>query len=71
MNIVPMHMPGHKRNVKMLGNKLPYEIDITEIDGFDDFHHAEGVIKQIEDKAKKIKEKFQKNIFGFIHQEFP
>ena len=56
MNIVPMHMPGHKRNVKMLGNKLPYEIDITEIDGFDDLHHAEGVIKQIEDKAKKIYE---------------
>ena len=55
-NIVPMHMPGHKRNVKMLGNKLPYEIDITEIEDFDDLHHAEGVIKQIENKAKKIYE---------------
>ena len=25
----PMHMPGHKRNTKMLGTKLPYNIDIT------------------------------------------
>ena len=51
---LPMHMPGHKRNVKLLGEKLPYKIDITEIDGFDDLHHAEGLIKDIEDKAKRI-----------------
>ena len=51
---LPMHMPGHKRNVKLLGEKLPYKIDITEIDGFDDLHHASGIIKNIEDKAKKV-----------------
>ena len=51
---LPMHMPGHKRNVKLLGEKLPYKIDITEIDGFDDLHHASGIIKNIEDKAKRI-----------------
>ena len=51
---LPMHMPGHKRNVELLGEKLPYKIDITEIDGFDDLHHAEGLIKDIENKAKKI-----------------
>ena len=51
---LPMHMPGHKRNIKLLGEKLPYKIDITEIDGFDDLHHAEGLIKNIENKAKKI-----------------
>ena len=51
---LPMHMPGHKRNVELLGEKLPYKIDITEIDGFDDLHHAEGIIKNIEDKARKI-----------------
>ena len=50
----PMHMPGHKRNIELLGNKLPYNIDITEIDGFDDLHHATGVIKEIENKAEKI-----------------
>lgn len=51
---IPMHMPGHKRNIKLLGEKLPYKIDITEIDGFDDLHHASGIIKNIENKAKRI-----------------
>ena len=51
---LPMHMPGHKRNIDLLGEKLPYKIDITEISGFDDLHHATGLIKNIEDKAKKI-----------------
>ena len=53
-NYLPMHMPGHKRNIKLLGEKLPYKIDITEITGFDDLHHAEGIIKNIEKKAEKI-----------------
>ena len=30
------HMPGHKRNGGLTGAALPYGIDITEIDGFDD-----------------------------------
>ena len=51
---LPMHMPGHKRNVELLGENLPYKIDITEISGFDDLHHAEGLIKNIEEKAKRI-----------------
>lgn len=50
----PMHMPGHKRNTALLGNKLLYNIDITEIDGFDDLHHPQGIIKEIEEKAKKL-----------------
>ena len=53
-NYCPMHMPGHKRNTKMLGNKLPYNIDITEIDGFDDLHNPQGIIKEIEEKAKRL-----------------
>ncbi len=39
----PFHMPGHKRRVDWMTNV--YDIDITEIDGFDDLHHAEGMIK--------------------------
>ena len=27
------HMPGHKRNKTLLGIELPYDLDITEIDG--------------------------------------
>lgn len=53
-NNCPMHMPGHKRNVELLGNKLPYHMDITEIHGFDDLHHPEGIIQEIEEKAKRI-----------------
>ena len=37
------HMPGHKRNKAILGIELPYDLDITEIDGFDDLHHADGI----------------------------
>lgn len=51
---LPMHMPGHKRNVELLGSSLPYEKDITEIDGFDDLHHPETILKDIEDKAKEL-----------------
>lgn len=47
-------MPGHKRNTKLLGNKFPYDIDITEINGFDNLHCPEGIIKEINDKAKSI-----------------
>ena len=28
-NVIPMHMPGHKRNTELFGEKLPYYIDIT------------------------------------------
>ncbi|WP_099206043.1 aminotransferase class I/II-fold pyridoxal phosphate-dependent enzyme [Scatolibacter rhodanostii] len=40
----PMHMPGHKRNTT-IQMPNPYAIDITEIDGFDNLHHAEDLLK--------------------------
>lgn len=43
---IPMHMPGHKRNTALLGKDLPYNIDITEIDGFDNLHGASGILKE-------------------------
>ena len=42
----PFHMPGHKRRLGSLPD--PYSFDITEIDGFDNLHHAEGVILEAE-----------------------
>lgn len=48
----PFHMPGHKRNRELMRDVYggavcsPYEIDITEIDGFDDLHHADGILKE-------------------------
>lgn len=44
----PFHMPGHKRRMGSFCN--PYALDITEIEGFDNLHHAEGILKQIEEK---------------------
>ena len=45
---VPMHMPGHKRNPACAGflEGLSLRHDITEIDGFDNLHGAEGILKE-------------------------
>ena len=40
-DVYPFHMPGHKRQVEDFEN--PFLIDITEIDGFDNLHHPEGI----------------------------
>lgn len=55
-NIVPMHMPGAKRNSELIGRYMddmpaPYDIDITEIDGFDNMHNADGMIKKAFEKT--------------------
>lgn len=50
--IYPFHMPGHKRN--FADDIIPYNIDLTEIAGFDNLHGAEGCIKEIADKAKVL-----------------
>ena len=50
----PFHMPGHKRNTDLLGVSFPFDIDITEIDGFDNLHSAEGILKNAADKARKV-----------------
>ena len=55
-DVYPFHMPGHKRQV---GHPFlqefpnPYAIDITEIDGFDNLHHAEGIIRESMDWAAR------------------
>lgn len=48
------HMPGHKRNRNVTGVSLPYRIDITEIEGFDDLHHAKGFLKQAQERAAEV-----------------
>ena len=39
----PWHMPGHKRHAS--GFIDPFRFDITEIEGFDDLHHPEGILR--------------------------
>lgn len=50
----PYHMPGHKR--RRLG-QLPEEflgLDITEIDGFDNLHQPEGILKTAQEQANLL-----------------
>ena len=53
-DIYPFHMPGHKRNTGLMGNVLPYSLDITEITGFDNLHHPEGILKEAQDNASHL-----------------
>lgn len=51
-SIYPFHMPGHKRLAGggALGKALefpnPFEVDITEVAGFDNLHHPEKLLKE-------------------------
>lgn len=54
-------MPGHKRNTKLIKRYglwdeclTPYDIDITEIDNFDNLHNPEGIIKEAERLASGL-----------------
>lgn len=51
-DIYPFHMPGHKRNMFSMPN--PYSIDITEIDGFDNLHAPEGILKGAMERAAEL-----------------
>lgn len=51
---IPFHMPGHKRNPEKFRMGRELYKDITEIDGFDDYHYPQGIIKEIQEKAANI-----------------
>lgn len=53
-SIYPYHMPGHKRNMTGCPLEQLYQIDITEIDGFDNLHEPEGIISDMQDRIKSI-----------------
>jgi arginine/lysine/ornithine decarboxylase len=53
-DFVPFHMPGHKRNYEKFSLPDAAGIDITEIDGFDDYHYPQGIIKEIQEQAARI-----------------
>lgn len=42
-NAYPLHMPGHKRRL-VPAYGLPYEQDLTEVEGTDNLHHPEGIL---------------------------
>lgn len=47
-------MPGHKRNGELLPAVSPYGIDITEIDGFDNLHCPESVLREAMDRCAEL-----------------
>ena len=45
-DMYPFHMPGHKRMPGPMDSFAnPWTVDITEIDGFDNLHHPEGILR--------------------------
>ena len=51
---IPFHMPGHKRNEKYEILNYVNKYDLTEIDGFDNYHHPTDILKDIFDRAKYV-----------------
>ena len=70
LDIYPMHMPGHKRNTAMMSeNELSVndietgiymglaaacQLDITEIDGFDNLGAPESILKDAMERAARL-----------------
>ena len=52
--VYPMHMPGHKRAVDKTAARLPYDIDITEINGFDNLQSPSGLLLETAELAASI-----------------
>ncbi len=52
---LPMHMPGHKRcDGFPYPAPLPFKFDITEIDGFDDLNHPDGIFLESQRLAASL-----------------
>ena len=50
----PYHMPGHKRRLKTDTMRELAQIDITEIDGFDNLHDAQGILRRVQEEAAVV-----------------
>ena len=52
----PFHMPGHKRNIPAVIGALQgiAGLDLTEIEGFDDLHAPDGILKEAQEKAAVV-----------------
>ncbi len=50
--IYPMHMPGHKRNTGLFSDVE--NIDVTEVEGLDNLHDPEGIIKESLDRVSSL-----------------
>ena len=55
MDYYPFHMPGHKRNIEKLPKWNLYGMDITEIDGFDNLHDAQDILKVLMERMARFR----------------
>lgn len=53
-NYIPMHMPGAKRNSNLIDMPNPYSLDITEIDGFDNLHNADDILRDEMERVARL-----------------
>lgn len=53
-DLYPFHMPGHKRNEDAAPFGKIFNVDITEIDDFDNLHDAEGIILDAQHRANDL-----------------
>ncbi|MDE6675786.1 MAG: amino acid decarboxylase, partial [Acetatifactor sp.] len=49
--IYPCHMPGHKRREMGALPGALAELDITEIEGFDNLHQPQGILQELQQYA--------------------
>ena len=49
--LLPMHMPGGKRR---FASDLPYQWDVTEVEGTDDLHDPEGILLEMNRRAAAL-----------------
>lgn len=52
--IYPFCMPGHKQNFQVPKLTNPYDIDITEVDGFDNLHDPSGILKELQLRLAEV-----------------
>ncbi len=53
-DIVPLHMPGHKRQVNPYAPSLPYDLDVTEVTDTDHLHEAKGILHRCAERAQSL-----------------
>lgn len=53
-DVYPYHMPGHKRRPWGELPKALYDIDITEIDNFDNLHQPEELLKALQEETARL-----------------
>lgn len=49
--LLPMHMPGGKRR---FASDLPYQWDVTEVEGTDDLHDPHGILAEMQNRAAAL-----------------